>query len=174
MALQGHREGSAPVIERLAPASFVVFVQGMGKWRDSLVWLECGEMFWRKVTGADRETWREGSYEFADLTVSSPSRQQPQKAQSATTQTAASKGCVRWREWERASKCSIVTGGRRGRRAEFGASFDAPCFTCETRSSSPCHAAPLKVCHARSAENQPAMGLKLAISAYGIIVGAQT
>ena len=86
-------------------------------------------------------------------TISSPRRQHAQNAMDATAQTAASNVLDRSRPLKSAYMCSMVMGGRLGRREESGINFCRPLRACSSISAA-CQGAPLIMCQARRAASQ--------------------
>ena len=75
-----------------APSDLVVFVQGMGMVTKSRAGEEEEEVVREKRNRVPLVTWCLERNRAGEGTVSSPKRQQPQKAIAATAHTAASKG----------------------------------------------------------------------------------
>ena len=119
------------------PFSFIDLVHGMSREMEMRVLeLNFG------LACEDLEMWNFGLNDERDGIVSSPRRWQPQKAQEAMAQVAASEGFKMFRLEQRMWRCSIVIGLRWGHEKVFPSLLAVDLARC-TRRESPDHRVPL-------------------------------
>lgn len=137
-----------------APEKAVVLDHGIERVANSVP-VEDPKAVEEKMRGEPRVTCLLGSKPESEGMVSSPRRQQLQKAVAAVAHTAMSIGSLRSRPKRRECMCSRVTGGRLARREDSGTSFLTPFFAWVSMSESlPSHGAPCMVCQKRRPASQ--------------------